>query len=125
MRVYEFHLFLPTSGRSLNFAGALDVTRQLFYKHNCFCLLGQQLERARRDRGESHRRRLLNTSPSDSGTSSGGSANPACSVIAVSQNSKIVVPKAECIFVRRRGLGDCHYNRQEWNGSSGFFYLPA
>ena len=32
MRLYEFHLFLPTSGRSLNFAGARDVTRQLVYK---------------------------------------------------------------------------------------------
>ncbi len=27
MRLYEFHLFLPTSGRSLNFASACDVTR--------------------------------------------------------------------------------------------------
>ena len=31
MRLYEFHLFLPTSGRSLNIAGARDVTRQLVY----------------------------------------------------------------------------------------------
>ena len=31
MRLYEFHSFLPTRGRSLNFAGASDVTRQLVY----------------------------------------------------------------------------------------------
>ncbi|KAH3827515.1 hypothetical protein DPMN_129451 [Dreissena polymorpha] len=34
MCLYEFYLFLPTSGRSLNFAGARDVTRQLVYKEN-------------------------------------------------------------------------------------------
>ena len=31
MCLYEFHLFLPTSWRSLNFAGARDVTRLLVY----------------------------------------------------------------------------------------------
>jgi hypothetical protein len=30
-RLYEFHLFLPTSGRSVIFAGARDFTRQLVY----------------------------------------------------------------------------------------------
>ena len=29
MRLYEFHLFLPASGRSLNFTGARELTRQL------------------------------------------------------------------------------------------------
>ena len=37
MRLYEFHLFLPTSARSPNFADARDVTRQLVFTETQWC----------------------------------------------------------------------------------------